>query len=402
MIKAYLKGIVRNGGKGKLGVGIELFRLDAVADTDVELTDSEEEVADESKNKSETAIVRIYEEIGENFWTGEGISVKNFAKQLDELGDIKSLNIHVNCLGGDCFTAQALYNLIQDHPSESTAYIDGVAASAATIICSAADKVIARNNTNYMVHYPWTIVMGNATALNKAAEDLDKLTVPIVNVYKGQVNGKITEHKIRALMEAETWMTASEARDYGFVDQVKGKIKEIAKASANQIFCSGKLLDVRKYHYRNVPNYPTVNKEEIKIENKGKKLMTKDELKTAHPELYNEIGAEARTAEQARLAALDKMLAPGLEDVITKAKADGKQPNEIAMECLEIVKTGNASTNQINNMKKDGQAANNVGAGDAPMVAPKKGVNTKAVSALSAAFANGPRGARQVATNGSK
>lgn len=386
MIKASLRALVREGGKGRLGLGVEVFRLDAVEDLS-----TEEEVAIEEdigdKEKSSTAVMRIYEDIGEDFWTGGGITAGRFAKELDELGDIKRLNIHINCLGGDAATAQALYNIIGDHPAKKTSYIDGVAASAATIVACGADEVIARHNTNYMVHYPWTVAVGNAETMKKAAVDLEKITIPIVSVYKSQVKGKIDEDKIRQLMEDETWMTADEALEFGFVDQVRGKISAIAKVrGTSQIFCSGRVMNIGKYHYKNVPKYPTVEapmdenkaaseaqvvlsyklKSKDEPKPKGKQQMTLDELRNSHPELVASIETSARADEQIRLAALDAMAGPGLDAIIAQAKKDNKRPSDIALECYQVTKAQLATQSQTNALQRDGQAANTVPAGDAP------------------------------------
>jgi ATP-dependent Clp protease, protease subunit len=370
MFKPYLKSIVRNGGKGRMGLGIELFRLDALAEE--ELTAEEMEVAEESKDQaSTTAVMRIYEEIGEDFWTGNGVSAKRFADELSSFGDIKRLNIHINSLGGDVFAAQAIHSIISDHTSAKTAYIDGVAASAATLIACGADEVVARLNTNYMLHYPWAMAVGNAETMRKAAEDLDAVTVPILSVYKEQVKGKIDEDKIKALMEDETWLTAEEALEYGFVDKVRGKIKAIAKVSKTQILCSGRLMDVGKYHYRNVPQYPTIKSKAEAIakpvepkQKETKKMMTREEI---DPQLLATIENEARTAERVRLAALDALNGPGLAEIVAKAKADGKQPKDIALECLNVTKAELASVTAVSALARDAKAANAVRAGDAPM-----------------------------------
>jgi ATP-dependent protease ClpP protease subunit len=244
MFKPYLKSIVRNGGKGRMGLGIELFRLDTVDEG--ELTAEEAEEANESKETATgTAIMRIYEEIGEDFWTGGGVTAKKFAEELDDFGEIKRLHIHINSLGGDVFTAQAIHSIIADYKgARKQSFIDGVCASAATLIACGANEVVARTNSTYMVHYPWGMCIGYAETMRKAAEDLDNVTIPIINVYKGQVGDKIDEEKIRELMADETWMDAEKALEYGFVDRIKGKIKAIAKVNKSQILCCGRLLDV--------------------------------------------------------------------------------------------------------------------------------------------------------------
>jgi ATP-dependent protease ClpP protease subunit len=364
MIKAYLRGIVREKGKGNLGIGLEVFRLDADSE-EGELTESESESLGETKQ--DTAIMRIYEEIGEDFWTGTGISAKKFAKELSEMGDIKQLNVHINCLGGDCFTAQAIYNIIGDHPAHTTSYIDGVCASAATLIASAADEVIARQNSMYMIHNPWGICMGNAGDMRSAADDLDKLTIPIVGVYKTQVKGRIREAKIRTLMDNETWMTADEAKDYGFVDKVKGKIKPIARASASELICNGVMLNFAKYHYQNVPEYPIEErKTEMSKENTPTEVskLTKEMVRESYPEIYSAITGDERD----RLAKLEAMrpsnCTPELAQLIDKAKVEGKMPGDIALEAYNLAQTQIASTLQLGAMHREGNFK--IPAGDAP------------------------------------
>jgi hypothetical protein len=95
-----------------------------------------------------------------------------------------------------------------------------------------------------MIHEPWSLAVGDADTLRKAAADLDAVTVPILSVYKEQVKGKIDEANIRQLMADETWMSADEALEYGFVDEVRGKISAIAKVGKSQIMCCGQLMDV--------------------------------------------------------------------------------------------------------------------------------------------------------------
>jgi len=406
MIKhtCYLKGIVRNQGKGRYGMGVELFRLDAAKEEDVELTEDEREAIGDDEQSS-VAIMRLYENIGEDFFTGGGITAAGFAEQLDALGDIKKLNLHINCLGGDTHTAQAIYNILADHGSRKTSYIDGIAASAATIVACGANEVVARRNTNYMIHNPWTIAMGNSGDLREAAEVLDKITDPIVGVYRQQVRGKIDEGKIRSLMDAETWMTAEEALEYGFVDRVCGKVKAISSALAGRVLVNGKVYNLGKYQYKNTPKYPKT-KEEPKVEEpkakiittisyiekpeEGEKPMTTDEIRTQYPDLYNSIRAEAEIAERGRLSDLDAMSAPGLEQLIATAKADGRRPEQIAVEACAILKASTTQLAQVNALQRDASTIRGIPASDAPTT--KKAVaeskQQKGIRLMSAAYAD--------------
>ena len=379
-----------------MGLGIELFRLDAVSEE--ELTAEEAEEAGEHKEEATgTALMRIYEEIGEDFWTGGGVTAKKFAEELDGFGDIKRLHIHINSLGGDAFTAQAIHSIISDHKSRKTSYIDGVAASAATIIACGANEVVARMNSTYMIHYPWGMAVGGAETMRKAADDLDAITIPIVNVYKAQVREKIDEDEIRELMANETWMDAEEALEHGFVDRIKGKIKAIAKVNKSQILCSGRLLDLGRYHYHNVPKFPMIAKakaEEPEPKQKEIKTMASEKIEPVKtremidPKLLTEIQNEAKVAERTRLAALDGMNGPGLSEIVAKAKAEDKQPNEIAMECLAVTKGQLNSAQAVSALARDAKPANNLNAGEAPTPKPEKDRVKEATKLIANAFAN--------------
>lgn len=388
MVQVYLKGIVRTGGKGRQGIGLELFRADA--DEDIDLTESESESIGELDES--TAVMRVYESIGEDFFTGKGVTPKLFSEELKKLGNVKNLNIHINCLGGDAFAAHALHNIIRDHASKKkTAYIDGVCASAATIVACAADEVIARTNSTYMVHLPWAVCIGNSGDMRSAAEKLDTLTVPIVNVYKEQVKGRIREPKIRALMEAETWMSADEAFDYGFVDKVKGSIKAIARTDNGRLVANNQVMNVAKYHYLNVPEYPTVKIVETKRKEETQMVenLTMEELARHYPDLVASIQNSAKETERSRLNALEEMkpedCSEEMEALIEAAKIDGRSPEEIAMECFNLSKQQLSQGAMVGALRRDGDI--HVKAGYAPNVRVEDKKQT-ATNLLVKAFAN--------------
>jgi ATP-dependent Clp protease, protease subunit len=417
-MKTYLKACVKSPKRGNpASLGVELFRLDATEAP--ELTEAEDEalIEDAAGEAAGTAIMRIYEEIGEDFWTGGGVTAKAFAEELDGFGEIKRLHLHINCLGGDAFTAQAIHSLVKDHKaSTKTAYIDGVCASAATLVACGANRVVARYNTSYMVHYPWGICMGDAEEMRKAAHDLDAVTVPIVSVYQKKVGNKLTEAEIRQLMADETWLTPDEALEKGFVDTVRGKVQAIARVGAGRIMCSGRLMDIARYHYRNAPKWPSkrlasVAPEDLKFVSEAaaqarpqptteekNKPMTRDEIA---PELLASIQAEARTVERARLEALDAMAGPGLTEIITKAKTEGKQPGDIAMECLAVTKQQLNASQTTSALARDAAAARGLPAGDAPAGKPQEKPEAKGARLVAAAFKlTRPRGLARASLNG--
>jgi hypothetical protein len=132
-------------------------------------------------------------------------------------------------------------------------------------------------------------------------------------------------------------------------------------------------MNIEKYHYRNFPKFPYMAKTariEVKPKQKETKPMTSEQLRSEHPEVFAAVQTEARESERTRLAALDAMMAPGLEAVIASAKADGRMPEQIAMECFNLTRAELTKSAATNALQKDAAAAGSVKAGDAPVVPP--------------------------------
>jgi ATP-dependent Clp protease, protease subunit len=169
------------------------------------------------ENKADKAEIWIYESIGEDFWSGGGVTAKKFQ---EELAAIKTgqIDLHINSPGGAVFDGVAIYNLIKQHPANVTAYIDGIAASIASVIALAGDRVIMAENALFMMHNPSGMVMGSAADLRSTADVLDKIRGTMAGVYSAK-SGKQND-EIFALLDAESWFTADEAKAAGFVDEI--------------------------------------------------------------------------------------------------------------------------------------------------------------------------------------
>jgi len=172
------------------------------------------------ESKADKAEIWIYEEIGEDFWTGGGITAKGFQKELSEI-KAGQIDLHINSPGGLVFDGITIYNLLKQHPATVTTYIDGLAASIASVIALAGDKVIMAANALFMVHNPFGMVAGNANEMRDFADKLDKVRGSISTTYIAKT-GK-SEDDINDLMDAETWMTADEAMEAGFIDEIGGE-----------------------------------------------------------------------------------------------------------------------------------------------------------------------------------
>ena len=188
-----------------------------------------------SKSDPDAADIYFYNDIqadGMNFFGDEiksDTSANCLKNKLDELGDISQLNIHINSKGGSVFEGVAIYSQLKQHSAHKTVYVDGIAASIASVIAMAGDEVII-SDTAMMIHPAWTIAMGNAEELRKEADILDKMTESIKQAYLSK-SGKISEEKLNDLISSETWLNAKECIEYGFADMIFG---ESNKASENE------------------------------------------------------------------------------------------------------------------------------------------------------------------------
>ena len=197
----------------------------------------------EFKNKSDIeSDLYLYSEI-DSWGDGEyAHSAKSFKNELDALGDIGTLNIYINSPGGDVFEGVSIANMLKRKKCVKNIYIDGLAASIASVIAMAGDNVIMPSNSMMMIHNAWTYSYGNANDLREMADNLDKVTNSIKQSYLEKAGNKLDEETLTNLMDNESWLTAQECYDYGLCDEVTGPKQIAAK------------LDEKSFkNYKNVP-----------------------------------------------------------------------------------------------------------------------------------------------------
>jgi ATP-dependent protease ClpP protease subunit len=156
--------------------------------------------------------VMVYDDIGA--W---GVGAKDFCNEFNAIKTPK-IDIHINSPGGDAFDGIAIHNAIKGHDAEVTAYIDGLAASAASVIAVGADKICMAKNAMMMIHDASVMAFGSSADLRKQADMLDKLDDCIATSYVDKTGQKIED--VRAAMDAETWYTAAEAKAWGLADEI--------------------------------------------------------------------------------------------------------------------------------------------------------------------------------------
>jgi len=154
--------------------------------------------------------------IASETWFDDDVTPEVFKSELfDGKGDI---TVWINSPGGDCFAAAQIYNMLTDYKGHVTVKIDGLAASAASVIAMAGDTVLVSPVSMLMIHNPATVAMGDRTDMQKAIEMLDSVKDSIINAYVHKTG--LSRNKLSKLMDDETWMDATKAVELHFADNV--------------------------------------------------------------------------------------------------------------------------------------------------------------------------------------
>lgn len=206
-----------------------------------------------AKNSAELI---LYGPISEYSWWGDEITPKQFSDDLNALGDVEEISVRINSGGGDVFAGMAIYSMLKRHEANIIVYIDGLAASIASIVAMAGDRIIMPKGAMMMIHNPWTSIWGaDANVLRHTADVLDKIRDALVDVYTDKTN--LDKDEIISMLDAETWMTAAEAVEKGFADEIEEKFAIAASIRGNMAIING--ITVEWSRFINPPKLPTVS-----------------------------------------------------------------------------------------------------------------------------------------------
>ena len=340
---------------------------------------------------------------GESSWWGDEVTPKAFAEDLESLNG-KDVTVRINSGGGDVFAAHAIHNQLIAYKGKVTVVIDGLAASAATIIAIAGDRIIMPSNVLFMIHNP-AIGLSDyygAEELAKAVEALNTIKESIVAAYRKRC--KVSADELAAMMDAETWMGAAECLEKGFVDEIQGSVSPVL--NGNSLVVNSVNFDIK--HFKNQDALKScINKKTVEVKNMSKleEFLNSLGLKVAdesqppasapaqnvvpQPAADNaeEIAKAAINAERKRVAdleALDSGDNAAVTAIINQAKADGKtaadvQPYVDAVKALPPVQ--NAVQQVVANMIEDAKTsgAEGIGSGAIDEAALEKAANEKAM-----------------------
>jgi len=229
-----------------------------------------------AESSSEIADIYIFDEIG-----AYGVTAQGFIEEIKAFKDVP-MNLHINCVGGDVFEGMAIYNVLRKRTAKTTIYIEGIAASMGSVIALAGDEVIMAENSLFMIHNAWGGAMGEASEMRKTAALLEKISGEIADIYIKKT--RLPYDKVQEMMDEETWLSADEAFNLGFVDSISDAIKVAAK------------YDVSKF--KNITDKEIQNKLSVNL--KSKKMT--EELKSWFNAKVDEIIAKVKNSNESETA----------------------------------------------------------------------------------------------------
>ncbi len=258
-------------------------------------------------------------------------SSRRIAEFLLEHNDAEEIAVRINSPGGSAYSGIAIHNALKNHKARIIAYIDGMAASAASVIPMGADEIHINSCAQMMIHNPSNLIWGDEHAMRKEADNLAKLKESVMNAYLSKV--KISKEELIKVLDEETIYTAEGALQCGLATHI---VEEVVREGV--VMYSGPL------NSENFEEYMESFQNTIKMEQPSIKketdimTMTREQLKSDNPALYSEIIEEGKREERSRLQALDTINVPGSEELVRKAKYETMESK--AEVCLAIVDQG--------------------------------------------------------------
>ena len=284
-------------------------------------------------------------------WWDDSIDAVQFSEDLKALGD-KDVTVHINSPGGDVFAAHAIHNQLIAYAGNVDVVIDGIAASAATIIAMAGARITMPTNSMMMIHNPAMGLDDHYTAddLDKYANALRAVRQSIIAAYMKRVS--VDQAQIEQMMDAETWLTAQECVDMGLADAIDGRIKSVL--DGNNLIVNSLKIDITNYKNREGLAH-CVNAQD---EKKGAEVLSKSKLE----EILNALGLridDAAEPQPAPAKAPTTEAAPAVDANAIAAAAVAQERQRMAD--LDAMADGNPAVAAIiNTAKRNGQTADDV------------------------------------------
>jgi ATP-dependent Clp protease, protease subunit len=319
----------------------------------------------EVREGDEAADLYIYDVIGDS-WDGESVTAKRFMADVNGLPQsVGRIRLHINSPGGSVFDAVAIANVLRAHRAAVDVSIEGLAASAATVVAMGGDSIGIAENALFMIHDPYGAAIGGAKEMRDMADALDRVRDGIVATYRW--HSPLEPAAIAALMEKGTWMSAAEALERGFATAVTGATEARAELTDDIAARLGPVPE----RFANVVNRPASVKVQASVIVKDapdsrtsrplgrltakEAEMTDDEIQTLVEKTRLEAHEAGRTAERDRILGVEGALIQGHEKLIADLKRDPAiTPGEAALRVNAAERTARDRT--FDAIKRDGQA----------------------------------------------
>lgn len=326
-----------------------------------------------NRNEKQAELL-LYGNISETSWWDDEVTPKKFLQELNDLGVKDEIVVRINSSGGDVFAAYAIATNLKDNPAKIIGKIDGVAASAATIVASMCDVLMVPSYIGYMVHNPTTIAWGEEKDFIKMADTLKSIKDGIMNAYVLRT-GK-SKDELTKMMDDTTWLTGKEAVEQGFADELMFESNNNQGVN-NQNMVIINAVEHDFSQFKKVPNnifsmmgvhtvQPTKPKnhqvipDHIENQSKGGNEMTinnVEDLKNNCPDLVNEIITNAKNEaiqdERNRLKAIDE-IADNLDSQLVANAKYGDNIMNAEKLAFEAIKSDQAKGNKyLGDVTKD-------------------------------------------------
>lgn len=211
-----------------------------------------------------SADIFIYGEITKYAWEEYGeVSSITFKNELDQLGnDVETINLYINSPGGSVFETKAIIAMLQRHQARIISHIDGLAASCASVLPMISDEIRMPSNAMMMVHNAWTYASGNSEQLRKAADDLERINQSMIQYYLDRAGDKLNPETLKELLDAETWLSADQAFQYGLCDVVL-EANNTAASISDKYLSTYKNVPEQILNTINLRNNQTISEQEM-------------------------------------------------------------------------------------------------------------------------------------------
>jgi ATP-dependent Clp protease protease subunit len=222
-----------------------------------------------NKDEPNEAVLYLNGTIAEESWFDDEVTPKIFKEELENhQGDI---TVWINSPGGDCIAAAQIYNLLIEHKGNVTVKIDGIAASAASVIAMAGTTVKMSPVAMLMIHNPMTIAYGNTSEMEKAIEMLQEVKESIINAY--ELKTGLSRNKLSKLMDNETWMDARKAVELGFADEMMERnTKNLEPPSVSMMYSETVLTNSLIDKLKNTWQPPQITKNKVSADSLMERL----------------------------------------------------------------------------------------------------------------------------------